>query len=415
MVIFKRATKTQARLRMALTGISNSGKTWTALTIATGLGGPIALIDTERGSASKYAEYFAFDVLELENFHPDTYVQAIEAAGANGYAVCIVDSLTHAWAGEGGALDLHNELAKQGSANSYMAWRDITPLQNKLIEAVLRSPCHVITTLRSKAEYVLERDRNGKNVPRKIGLAPIQRQGLEYEFDLFGVLDDEHVLTITKSRFPRLRGSIKMPGREFGTMLAQELSGNPDAPKQGIAGAQAADDLYGEGAGDRLRQPTPQQYSATASNNSEVIQRYQALYRQHKALPDYILDSVPRQLWNATWQGIRQVDPSQLAADYELARCLLTAGADCANNEDWVQTQARIRAEHDMPAAVDTQSTNWRAEAQEASKHLPETQETVPLWQTIAAAMNDPATSDTDGKALLAAIREQVAAMGSKG
>ena len=68
-----------------------------------------------------------------------------------------------------------------------------------------------------------------------------------------------------------------------------------------------------------------------------------------------------------------------------------------------------------MPAAVDTQSTNWRAEAQEASKHLPETQETVPLWQTIAAAMNDPATSDTDGKALLAAIREQVAAMGSKG
>ena len=104
--MFKRATKTQIRLRLALSGASGSGKTMSSLAIASHLGQRIAVIDTERGSASRYADLFEFDVLELESFHPTKYISAIKAAESAGYDVLIIDSLSHAWIGKDGELDL---------------------------------------------------------------------------------------------------------------------------------------------------------------------------------------------------------------------------------------------------------------------------------------------------------------------
>ena len=186
MTLFHKATKTQKRLRLSLYGVSGSGKTYSALAIAKGLGGKVAVIDTERGSASAYANLFAFDTLEMQPpFSPSAYVAAIRAAESEGYEILIIDSLTHAWSGAGGALEMVDNAAKRSqSGNSYTAWRDVTPEHNKLIDAIIGSKCHVIATMRSKAEYVLEDDNRGKKVPKKKGMAPIQRDGMEYEFDV---------------------------------------------------------------------------------------------------------------------------------------------------------------------------------------------------------------------------------------
>lgn len=226
---FRKATKKQARLRLALIGPSGSGKTYTALTIATHLGGRIAVIDTERGSASKYADLFSFDVQELSTFHPQRYIEAITEAQAAGYDVLVIDSLSHAWMGKDGALELVDRAAKRNpSGNSFAAWRDVTPLHNALVNAMLAARLHIIVTLRSKMEYVQERDDKGKTVIRKVGLQPVQRDGLEYEFDVVGDLDQDNTLVVTKTRCSALTGAVSpKPGRELASTLDAWLQGEP--------------------------------------------------------------------------------------------------------------------------------------------------------------------------------------------
>lgn len=216
---FHKATKHQSKARIAIDGPSGSGKTYTALTAATALaaGSRIAVIDTERGSASLYSDTFTFDVLELDSFSPETYTEAIHAAERGGYAVIVIDSLSHAWDGEGGALDLADNAAKrQKTPNSFTAWKEVTPLHRRMVDALLGSPVHIIATMRSKMEYVQEKDSTGRTVIRKIGLAPVQRAGIEYEFTLVGDMDLEHNLVITKSRCPALADAVEhKPSMDF--------------------------------------------------------------------------------------------------------------------------------------------------------------------------------------------------------
>ncbi|SKB01142.1 AAA domain-containing protein, partial [Caloramator quimbayensis] len=155
---FQKATKKQAKARIGLIGPSGAGKTYTSLALATGLGKKIALIDTEHGSASKYADKFDFDVLELDNYNPQHYINAIKEAGKLGYDVLIIDSLSHAWAGTDGALELADKNSIKYGGNKFAAWRDITPLHNKLIEAIISSPCHIIATMRAKTQYIQTQD-----------------------------------------------------------------------------------------------------------------------------------------------------------------------------------------------------------------------------------------------------------------
>lgn len=214
---FTKATKEQAKARVALTGPSGAGKTYTALTIAITLGEKIALIDTERGSASKYADEFAFDKLDLQSFEPATLCQALAAAGSHGYDVVIVDSLTHFWSGTGGMLEQVDSAAKRGyGGNSFGGWKEARPMERQMIDALVSYPGHVIVTMRSKTDYVIEEDSRGKKVPRKVGLKPEQREGIEYEFDVVGDMDHENTLVITKSRARSIANRvIQKPGAEF--------------------------------------------------------------------------------------------------------------------------------------------------------------------------------------------------------
>lgn len=219
--MFKKATKSESKLRMAIAGVSGSGKTYTSLLFARELGKKIAVIDTERGSASKYSDIFDFDVLELSEFSIGQYIAAIKAAEEAGYDVLVIDSLSHAWSGEGGALSQVDAIAaKSQSSNTFGAWRQVTPLQNKLVDTILGVKMHVIATMRSKTEYVIEdvTDRSGKSkkTPRKVGLAPVQRDGIEYEFDVICEMLAGSSISVTKSRCPALSDKYEtMPGASF--------------------------------------------------------------------------------------------------------------------------------------------------------------------------------------------------------
>lgn len=209
---FAKATRRKAKARVALVGPSGSGKTYTALVIARGLVGPegrIAVIDTERASASKYAgDVTDFDALDLDHHSPKEYVEAIQDAAREGYDCLVIDSLSHAWSGRGGALEQVDQAAKRSQGNSYVAWRDVTPQHNALVDAILSFPGHVVVTMRAKTEYVLEEGKNGKKTPRKVGMAPIQRDGMEYEFDVVADLDLDHNMIVSKSRCSALADAV---------------------------------------------------------------------------------------------------------------------------------------------------------------------------------------------------------------
>lgn len=237
----RKATRTQARLRLGLIGPAGSGKTYTALRMAMVLaqGKPVLFLDTEHGSAEKYADYtdpevgkFAFDVITPDAFSPDVYIEAIRLAEQNGYAVLILDSLSHAWMGKGGALELVDKAqARQKTQNSFTAWRDVTPLHNAMVDAIVGARVHIIATLRSKMEYVQEKDPNGKTIIRKVGLQPVQRDGLEYEFDIVGDLDQDNNLVVGKTRCSAIAGGVyAKPGKAMADEIIHWLNEGVQSP-----------------------------------------------------------------------------------------------------------------------------------------------------------------------------------------
>lgn len=225
-IAFKKAEKSAARIRMALVGPSGSGKTYSALRIAKGIGGRTVMIDTERGSGSLYSDRFEYDYAEMSPpYTSERYVEYLHAAETAGYDIIIFDSLTHAWAGEGGLLEQADAIKRSGKyKNEFMVWADITPKQNRLLESLLGSKAHLIITMRTKTAYEMI-EKNGKKVPVKIGLAPIQRDGVEYEFTIVADLAiDGHVATFSKDRTGLFDGTIKLPDEEMGKILAGWLT-----------------------------------------------------------------------------------------------------------------------------------------------------------------------------------------------
>lgn len=217
---FHKAERKKGKLRLGLAGPAGSGKTYSALLIAFGLGGRVAMIDTERGSGDLYDHLGAYDVCSIEApFEPRKYVEAIHTAEDLGYETIIIDSLSHAWVGQGGLLDVHGHIADK-TGNSWSAWRQVTPKHNELVDAMLQSRCHVIAAMRSKMEYT-QVEENGKKQVKKLGMSPIQRDGMEYEFTVFIDLDHHHTATATKDRTTLFDGQYFVPTVETGkTLLA---------------------------------------------------------------------------------------------------------------------------------------------------------------------------------------------------
>jgi len=241
--MFTRATKEAAKLRAAVFGPSGAGKTFTSLRLATGIGGRIALIDSERRTASKYADRFNFDVADLGSGQHsiDNYVRAIRAAAEAGYNVLIIDSLTHAWQELLAEVDAIAKAKYRG--NTWSAWSDGTPKQRALVDSILDFPGHVIATMRSKTEWTTESDGRGKSAPKRVGLTPEQGKGIEYEFDMLFELSVEHILTVIKDRSGRFQDQvIQNPDEPLGRSMAAWLDeGAPpmSVPDQIVAKARA--------------------------------------------------------------------------------------------------------------------------------------------------------------------------------
>lgn len=219
------AEKKQAKLRLALIGVSGSGKTLGAINIAAGMGKKFVVIDTEQSSADLYAGVTKYDVLPLDKpFTPERYIQAIQYAESQGYEIIIIDSLSHAWAGEGGVLDMQDAVTQASkSKNSYTAWKEVTPWHNKLVNALLHSPAHIIATMRVKTQYEVIND-GGKAKPVKIGLSPIQREGMDYEFTVVLDIDKEsHLYTSSKDRTQLFEGKHTKLTVETGVQLLNWL------------------------------------------------------------------------------------------------------------------------------------------------------------------------------------------------
>jgi len=222
---FRKAQRRKAKLRLGITGPAGSGKTMSALLIAGGLvngqWGKVGLVDTENGSGDLYvfsnasgSEIGEYNVLTMEPpFDASKYIRAIKAAEEAGLEVVILDSISHAWAGEGGFLEKQGKIADK-SGNSWSAWRTVTPEHNRFIDAMLQSKIHVIATMRSKTEHVYE---GGK--VKKVGMAPVAREGMEYEFSVVFDMDQGHNATPTKDRTSLFDGQIFKPSPETGKML----------------------------------------------------------------------------------------------------------------------------------------------------------------------------------------------------
>lgn len=231
MAVFQPVERKQAKLRMALTGVSGAGKTLGALYIAYGMTkdwSKIALIDTEHERARFYASRkdlgtgdFLYAPL-TPPYSPQRYKEyvndAAKAVGKDG--VVIVDSFSHAWNNEGGVLDLKDQIAKGKGQNSYTAWNEAGKEQNSLVNTILAVDSHIITTLRSKMDYVLIENERGKLEPQKVGLAPVQRDDTEYEFDIVLNINRSHVATASKdTTFLDRFGAVITP--ELGEQLAE--------------------------------------------------------------------------------------------------------------------------------------------------------------------------------------------------
>lgn len=230
-----KAVKFEIPARVAIAGPSGSGKTWTGLEVASELGGKVLVIDTERRSASLYADHFDFEVINWEPPYDPRELARTIAEVAPTYDVVVIDSGSHFWMGEGGTLAMVDEAkAKSRSHNSFDAWRVGTPAQNGMVDAMLAAPCHVIFTMRSKTEYVQERDRENKTVIRKVGMAPIQRDGIEFEFTVTVDLDHDHHAIVSKTRCPDLADKVYQPGesRKWASVLREWLASGEAPPPE---------------------------------------------------------------------------------------------------------------------------------------------------------------------------------------
>lgn len=256
----KKAQRSKAYLKLGMSAPSGGGKTVGALLIAYGLmkekypkesdafrWGKIAIVDTENGSGELYVgsevsgtKIGVYNAITLtEPFTADKYTQSIELCNEAGMEVCILDSTTHLWTGTGGLLEKQSNVTKK-TGNSYTAWRDVTPDYKKFVDTMLQTPIHVIATARSKQEYVVDKDSNGKSSVRKVGLEPEQRKGFEFEFTTFFEIDAEHKAYGSKDRTNLFDGQWFTITPKIGEQLMRWLENATDNPTEFVAVAHEA-------------------------------------------------------------------------------------------------------------------------------------------------------------------------------
>lgn len=373
-ITFHKAERKRSKLRLAIAGPSGAGKTYSALLIGGGIVpmDKIAVIDTESGSADLYADLGPYSTLTVTPpYDPQKYIDAIHAAEQAGFELIVIDSLSHAWSGEGGLLD------KQGKAtdskyhgNSWAAWREITPQHNQLVETMLHSPCHIIATMRSKTAYEQVTDGNGRKKIEKLGMAPIQRDGIEYEFTTVFDLAINHTAMVSKDRTKLFDGQYFVPSPDTGRIMLGWLNaGSPpaqsqahaagipmsQAPAPGIPYAPQAQQppvnvdtavLYGPHPEDLQPTPAPQPQAAPAAQPSIIDVLRKVWHDQHyddaQSLDAYMASRMGNQYgpghmptdqdWQALYAEVRQYLADHVP-DYVIDNPTIPAGQTVKGNE----------------------------------------------------------------------------------
>ncbi|WP_242083166.1 AAA family ATPase [Aestuariivivens sediminis] len=198
--------RNNVKLRLGISGASGFGKTYSALKLAHGMTGDwskIAVIDTENASASLYSNLGSFNVLNLfPPYSPERYIEAIDICEKANMELIIIDSITHEWQGEGGCLQIHEQLGGR-----FQDWAKVKPRHQKFIDRILSSRCHIITTTRRKTDYSLDVGSNGKSKVVKHGTKEITSEGFEYELTLnFELINENHLCKVSKDRTNLFQG-----------------------------------------------------------------------------------------------------------------------------------------------------------------------------------------------------------------
>ncbi|WP_375582230.1 AAA family ATPase [Cyclobacterium xiamenense] len=193
---FRKAARKQAKIKIGLQGSSGSGKSYSGLLLAYGLVGDwskIAVIDSENNSADLYAHLGDYNVVPIAApFTPEKYVEAIHLCLQHQMEAIVIDSMSHEWEY---LVDAHSKMP----GNTFQNWGKITPRHNAFVNAILQAPIHVVGTIRSKQDYVMS-EKNGKQVPEKVGLKGITRDGMDYELTIVFDIDTRHRATASKDR-----------------------------------------------------------------------------------------------------------------------------------------------------------------------------------------------------------------------
>jgi hypothetical protein len=325
-VAFRKATRQQVKLKLAVTGPSGSGKTWGALELARGLGKRVAVIDTENGSASLYADRFDFDVIEMHApYLTAKYSEALRAAVEAGYEVVIIDSITHEWAADGGILDQKTQKDLRGG-NSFTNWAGPSGEHERWKAELLAAQVHVIATMRSKSEYVLETNDKGKQAPRKVGMAPIQRDGIEYDFSVVFDLALNHEAVASKDRTSLFDGQHFKLSPEVGKKIhAWLMSG--EAPKPQPAPAPVKPKLEAVRSVTPAPAPEPEDGPTAPETSFYREMRFPASWQK---IGGKLLTEVPLEKLRSTRDYVAKTVDDPAKAKYRDANAELLAGIDWA-------------------------------------------------------------------------------------
>lgn len=227
----REAKKTQLAVKVLCSGSSGSGKTYTALRLATGIvnkaGGKIVLINTEGNRGELYADDFKYDIIDLEEpFTPESYIEAIDYAVGQGATVIIIDSLSHEWS-------YLNELVNNMPGNNFNNWGKAKPRHRKLTDYIASSNIHIIATGRGKDEYVMEVNDKGKQTPKKVGVGVQQEKDTEYEYMVtFNIIQDTHVANVMKDNSHLFEGRYEILTEKDGEALYNWATKGEKAPER---------------------------------------------------------------------------------------------------------------------------------------------------------------------------------------
>jgi len=341
----RKAERHRAKARIGLCAPSGGGKTHSGLLLANGLGQKIALIDTENGSGELEAgkpNIPSYDVVTITApFEPQKYINAIYELGKLGYDVIVIDSLSHAWAGQGGLLEQQGTAAER-TKNTYTAWREVTPFHNKLIDAMLQAPCHVIATMRSKTDYVLETNDRGKQQPRKVGLAPVQREGMDYEFTIvFDIDQATHQATVSKDRTSLFDGQLPHKiSRETGAKILEWLNSGAEqisqpAPQQATPAPQAQTAQAPQTA------PAPNLTWDKTPEGLDIIDSFRLLVR--------VLSTDQQSAYERTFMKSANLTEAQAAFDRAKAKLIemgkISAWIDTAEGSDLIESCKQLTSD----------------------------------------------------------------------